>query len=119
MNFNRIAIHACAGTSLMTMFSHYASCKEGADFIEPHLLSELEKDLLPHAIKKWSLPAGWLTHYAVGFLFTNAYQYAKKNWDWQPTLRNILLTGTLGGIGAIAVWKLVFKAQKFEQFVEV
>ncbi|MCW3105383.1 MAG: hypothetical protein JWO09_3823 [Bacteroidetes bacterium] len=96
------------GTTAMTAFSYALSVRKKSDFREPALLGKI---LHRNGLKKPAAKiSGWLVHYAVGFLFTLAYDaiWRKKNIRIVPS--GIVMGGICGLIG-VAVWKATFRLQ--------
>jgi hypothetical protein len=107
MDIKKIISSAVTGTTFMTAFSILVSRKADKQFREPVLLNRLLKRLsYKNEIDANSLP-GWISHYAVGTLFTTVYDQI-----WQrrrPTLSNSLALGGISGLIGIAVWDLTFR----------
>ncbi len=108
MNVKNVLLPALTGTSFMTLFSYIVSEYEGRNFSEPELLAVLERHILPEGEKRFALPAGWITHYIVGILFTWLYEYWHKHNNKKPSLKSGILLGGLSGIAGVAMWKIVF-----------
>ena len=110
MKADKLLLPALNGTLLMTLFSYIVSGSEGKNFSEPELLAALEKEAFPEGAKKLALPAGWITHYTVGVLFTFLYEYLWQNTSIKPTVKSGAILGGLSGIAGVLSWKLAFKA---------
>ena len=100
---------AFVATSLMTLFSYIFSAIRKKQFREPELLNDLLKRMNIIAGSHFkNHPAGWIIHYAVGWVFVFSYyllfQYSKVN----PTLWVYIALGFICGIVGIAGWKLTF-----------
>lgn len=107
MPIKKVVSSAIMGTTFMTAFSILVSRKADKQFREPVLLNRLLKRLsFKNEIEANSLP-GWISHYAVGALFTTVYD---QIWQRQrPTLSNSLVLGGVSGLLGIAVWDLTFR----------
>jgi len=104
---DKTLVPSIAATSVMTLFSYWSSKLEEKNFSEPELLSHIEKKALP---QKLALPAGWMTHYAIGILMTLLFNFMWPELDTRATLRRGLVLGSIGGFIAIASWKVLFSA---------
>lgn len=107
---DKILLPAIAGTSLMTLFSHIIADVENKNFSEPELLAQIHQKILPQLTKELALPAGWITHYSIGVIFSALYYIILKNPNLKSAIKNSFLLGSLSGLVAIAAWKILLKA---------
>jgi hypothetical protein len=109
MKAEDIIIPGIAGTTFMTIFSKVAGEIANENFSEPDLLSKLYHRLAPAEPKPVAKLVGWLGHYAVGLLFSTAYN---QLWDKKlvkASGKNSIWLGAASGTLAIGVWKTMFK----------
>ena len=104
----KIILPAIAATSVMTMFSYLIAHHEKKNFSESELLAKVEKMQL-RLPKKVALPAGWVTHYAVGVMMTLMFELYKKYLNHKPASNRTITFGVFAGLLAIAAWKILFK----------
>ena len=110
MNIPRILSAAAAGTTMMTLFSYLTSEARQKQFREPVLLNSLIKRLPVKSISRHnkSTAPGWLLHYAVGLMFSFAYDRVWQKTSADATIANGLLLGSISGVAGVAVWKKTF-----------
>ena len=109
MNLKKnLLIPSIAGTTLMTLCSYAFSHAEKKNFSEPELLGRTEKRLVGIS-GNIAIPAGWATHYVVGFALTLLYSILKKQANIKPTFKTGIAFGALSGCCAILAWKLALK----------
>jgi hypothetical protein len=101
---------AVQGTDMMTLFSSLVSDAEKQEFTEPVLLAELIKRAFPSTKQKTAEVEGWVLHYAIGFIFSGAYQLLFKSTGQKPTLLKGALLGAASGLIGIGAWKAFFTA---------
>ncbi len=104
----KVLLPAIAGTSVMTLFSYLISALEKKNFSEPQLLAAIEKQFIPPALRKLSLPAGWLSHYSIGVLMTLAFDCMWHILNIKAPAKKGLTAGISGGLIAVISWKLLF-----------
>lgn len=109
MKVYKIVISSVAATSLMTIFSYFVSELNRRNFKEPKLLGALLKDALPNSKKGLAIPAGWVTHYSVGFLWALMYSYLFEKSHMKPDFKGGLVLGGFSGLIGAGVWKLAFR----------
>src|SRR5688500_5387271 len=94
---------------LMTLFSYVFSAIRKKQFKEPELLNDLLRRInIIHSSYFKNHPAGWVIHYAVGYLFVFAYYLLFQYSSINPTLWVYTVLGFGCGIVGIAGWKLTF-----------
>jgi len=98
-----------SGTTFMTVFSCAAAKVTGEDFSEPERLGQLANRIIPTLNKKESELGGWVGHYSVGLAFATAYVALWRQSKLKPSFENDLCVGSISGIIAVGVWKLMFK----------
>lgn len=96
----------CIATSAMTLYSYILSEIKEENFIEPDMLATLVRRATG-AKKMQAEFIGWVAHYGVGALFVVVYNYLWHQRISKPTVKNGLLIGSLSGIIAMTVWKIV------------
>lgn len=109
MKAENILLPGITGTTFMTIFSQVIGEIAEENFSEPDLLAELYHRLQPGKDKATSKIAGWLGHYAVGTLFSTAYNILWSNKLVKASGKNGVGLGIISGALAIAVWKATFK----------
>ncbi len=108
MKAEEIIVPAIAGTTFMTLFSKAVGEIANENFSEPDLLHKLYHRLAPAEPKPIAKAVGWLSHYAVGMMFSAAYN---KLWDKnlvKASGKNSIWLGAVSGALAIGVWKTTF-----------
>lgn len=105
-----------AGTTTMTIYSYFASRKEGKQFREPQLLNRLlygeEHGKMGPVEKSIQPAAGFLLHYCTGILFSSCYHLFWKKKAKTSALKNGISYGLTFGILGISIWKIVFKIHR-------
>jgi hypothetical protein len=105
----KILLPSVAATSLMTLFSYLIAETEKKNFSEPELLAKIEKKKLDIS-KRYALPAGWATHYAIGILMALFFNVTWQQFKIKSTFHRGLTSGMAGGLIAIGSWRLLFAA---------
>lgn len=113
----RILLAAIIGTSLMTLFSYYASNRWDSPFREPILLNKLLYRSPFYTSKTLPVLPGWLLHYFVGLLFVIAYHYIWISTALEPSILNGLIFGFISGFLGIAGWAVALKIHPDPPFV--
>jgi hypothetical protein len=108
MKAEEIIIPAIAGTTFMTLFSKAIGGMEDKNFSEPDLLHKLYHRLVPAEPKPMAKAVGWLSHYAVGLLFSAAYNVLWDKKLVKASGKNSIWLGAASGALAIGVWKSAF-----------
>ena len=108
MKAEEIIIPGIAGTTIMTLFSKAIGEMANENFSEPDLLSKLYHRLAPTEPKPVAKLVGWLGHYAVGALFSAAYNKLWNERLVKASGKNSVWLGALSGILAIGIWKSTF-----------
>ena len=99
-------------TTAMTAFSYIFSFITGANLKEPYILGQLYNRLMPWQSKRRNLVTGWLTHYAVGLLFTELYSRLWHGCE-KKEKKNGLVFGGIAGLAAILIWKFTLTVHPF------
>lgn len=106
MKTKKLITAAVAGTATMTLFSYIASRIRKKDFSEPKLLAKAEAEQL--SIPPELAPvAGWGSHLIIGLSWTYLFSFYLKIIDKDPSFKDVLLFGTIGGLSAIGAWKVI------------
>lgn len=108
MNAQKILLPAFVATSVMTAFSYLIAELEKKNFSESELLGKIEKKQL-QLPKQVALPAGWVTHYAIGIMMTLMFELYKKYLNHKPASYRTISFGVFAGFLSIAAWKILFK----------
>jgi hypothetical protein len=108
MKAEEIIIPGIAGTTFMTLFSKAVGEMANENFSEPDLLSKLYHRLAPTEPKALAKLVGWLGHYAVGALFSTAYNKLWNKKFVKASGKNSIWLGAASGALAIGVWKTTF-----------
>lgn len=108
VNTGAVITAGICGTSLMTLYSYLLSEDKNKNFKEPKLLGILVERIFPRLNRRKSQLAGWLLHYAVGFVFCAAYA---KLWKSKTPLMDHygIVPGAASGLIAVAVWRSAIK----------
>jgi hypothetical protein len=96
-------------TTLMSIFSYTVSSSKDKNFKEPKLLAEMVEQFLPDKHKKMAAPIGWVMHYTMGCLMTLVFQEVWKKTKTKPSFVLGVVSGLIGGVSGILIWKTVFK----------
>ena len=109
MDIIRAIVAAFAATSVMTLFSYICATARSQQFREPELLNQLISRSATFSLK---LPenhfAGWIIHYAIGFIFVLVLSFL---WNYTELQISLLTGGILGfllGLVGIGGWKIMF-----------
>ena len=94
-------------TSAMTAFSFTTAKIQEREFREPEVLAKLISGAWPGTPKTKASLAGWLTHYAVGFVFCNMYDKLWTKTALKPTWVSGALIGAASGVVGIFGWKKI------------
>jgi len=97
------------GTSAMTLFSYLIAASKDRQLEEPKLLAKLVRPILKRRYKALAPSFGWGAHYTMGYIMTLAFQEFWQENNTVPTVKDGLISGTVGGITGILIWKTVFK----------
>lgn len=108
MHTQKILLPAITATSVMTLFSYIIAEKENENFSESELLGKIEKKQL-NLPKQIALPAGWVTHYAIGISMTTLFEIYKLVFRKKTAFNQTIIFGTLAGLLAIVSWKQLLK----------
>ena len=108
MKLKNIASPAIVGTSAMTLYSYVMSHK-AENYREPEMLAILLRRLPLNINCPQSSIASWVSHYAVGFLFSSIYVKLFTDCKLKPSVFNGLSLGAISGGFGILIWKLNFK----------
>lgn len=92
----KILLAAVIGTSMMTLFSYYASNKWNSPFREPILLNKLIFRTSSYKSETFPVLPGWILHYTVGLAFAVIFHFI---WTFTPVTPSIL-TGAILGLAA-------------------
>lgn len=93
----------------MSLYSYLISEIEKANYREPEVLAQLLRRLVKTSSgRSLSLPAGWVIHYGVGFVFAYGYELIWKHTELKPSSRNGALLGFISGLIGVAGWHTIF-----------
>jgi riboflavin transporter FmnP len=99
-----------AATSLMTVFSYLVANWRKSQFREPELLNML---LSRASLTSLKIPknhiAGWLIHFAIGFLFVLIFDLIWRYSELEVSLLSGAGLGFIAGIIGIIGWNVFFK----------
>jgi len=109
MKAEDIILPGITGTTFMTIFSQVVGEIEDENFSEPDLLAQLYHRLQPGKTEANAKTAGWVGHYAVGTMFSAAFNALWVNKLVKASGKNGVWLGAVSGALAIAVWKNTFK----------
>lgn len=96
------------GTSVMTLFSYSLSRITDRNFREPVILNQLLFNIQTFGFKSKPIIAGWILHYAVGYVFVIGFHFFWKLTYANPSLLSGSLLGLFCGIIGVTGWHLVF-----------
>lgn len=109
MKTKTILFPGVTATTLMSIFSYTVSSSKDKNFKEPKLLAEMVEQFLPDKDKKMAVPTGWMMHYTMGCLMTFVFQEVWKKTNTRPSFIQGIVSGLMGGVTGILIWKAVFK----------
>jgi hypothetical protein len=115
-----LALGTIGATTLMTIFSYIVSRLRNRQFTEPVLLNRFLCGF--GILKEYQLKkniAGWIVHYAVGFLFLFAYYFIWSRTRLDPTFSTALMLGCLSGLAGIIGWAILFSIQSVPANIKV
>jgi hypothetical protein len=105
MKLSKSILEGAAGTTAMTMFSHFLSGKKHQNYSEPDLLAKFVHRSFPALGDRQARIAGWALHYGIGAAMMVAFRaVAKRGGIAKP-----LIYGVIGGLAAVAVWQQLFR----------
>ncbi|AWK05809.1 hypothetical protein HYN56_16845 [Flavobacterium crocinum] len=93
----------------MTWFSYAMSKKFRELYKEPVLLAYAIDKMKIKIAEKTAKTSGWISHYAIGFLFVLGYHFLWLDYPELVSPARVLLLGAASGIIGILSWMFIFE----------